>query len=483
MKAKARKSCPNCSRLQAKLNAQQAESEAQERRLAALEATVAGLQEQLAAARKNSATSSKPPSSDIVKPPKPPPPDGQAQRKIGGQPGHPKHERNPFPPEAVNDGSFDYRIDLCPRCGHGLEPAVWSAPRVIQQVDINEVPLSIQEHRGHSGWCSCCQKLFTAPLPIGIERGRLVGPTLTTLIAYLKGVCHASFSTIRKFLRDVVRLTISRGQLSAIIGKVTGALEQPYQELLDRLPEEEYLNVDETGHKQNRLRMWTWCFRAELYTLFKIDPTRSTDVLIEVLGREFDGVLGCDYFSSYRSYMDRFDVTIQFCLAHLIRDVKFLTTLPDARDRAYGERLREALRDLFKVIHRREHFSAKQFQRQLDLARFEVLRCAQIDVPATKHSRNIAARFEKHGTSYFRFMTTPGVEPTNNLAEQAIRFVVIDRLITQGTRSEGGNRWCERIWTVIASCTQQGRSVFEYLEAAVGAWFAGTEPPPLLPEA
>jgi hypothetical protein len=227
--------------LQAKLNAQQAELEAQKRRLAALEATVAKLQEQLAAARKNSATSSKPPSSDIVKPPKPPPPDGQARRKIGGQPGHPKHERDPFPSEAINDGSFDHRIDLCPRCGHGLEPAAWSEPRVIQQVDINEVPLSIQQHRGHSGWCSCCQKLYTASLPIGIERGRLVGPKLTTLIAYLKGVCHASFSTIRKFMRDVVHLTISRGQLSAIIGKVTRALEQPYQELLDRLPDETQL--------------------------------------------------------------------------------------------------------------------------------------------------------------------------------------------------------------------------------------------------
>ena len=224
-------------------------------------------------------------------------------------------------------------------------------------------------------------------------------------------------------------------------------------------------------------------FRAELYTLFKIDPTRSTDVLIKVLGMEFDGVLGCDYFSSYRSYMARFDVTIQFCLAHLIRDVKFLTTLPSARDRAYGERLREALRELFKVIHRREHFAAKQFQSQLDLARFKVLSCARIDVPATRRSRNMAARFEKHGASYFRFITTPGVEPTNNLAEQAIRFVVIDRLITQGTRSERGNRWCERIWTVIATCTQQGRSVFEYLDAAVGAWFADTDPPTLLPEA
>jgi transposase len=476
MRAKARKSCPNCGRLQARVDALEAE-------VAALKEVVAQLSQQLAAARKDSSTSSKPPSSDIVKPPKPEPPEGQDRRRIGGQPGHLKHERAAFPPELINGASVDYHLDLCPCCGHDLQPMLTIVPRVIQQVDINDVPLVIQEHRGHLAWCSHCQKQFEAPLPIGIERGGLVGPRLTTVIAYLKGVCHASFSTIRKFVRDVVRLTISRGQLAKIIAKVSQALEQPYEELLASLPEEPYLNVDETGHKQNRLRQWIWCFRADLYTLFKIDPTRSADVLIEVLGAEFDGVLGCDYFSAYRRYLREFNVTLQFCLAHLIRDVKFLTTLPDTRTQKYGTRLREALRELFGVIHGRERLTAKQFQGQLEAARAEVLRCATRDVPANKHGRNLAKRFEKHGESYFRFITTPGVEPTNNLAEQAIRFVVIDRLITQGTRSEKGNRWCERIWTVIATCTQQGRSVFEYLEAVVGAWFAGTEPPVLLPGA
>jgi transposase len=174
-------------------------------------------------------------------------------------------------------------------------------------------------------------------------------------------------------------------------------------------------------------------------------------------------------------------VLLQFCLAHLIRDVKYLTTLPDARDRAYGERLREALRCLFGVIHRREELSAAVFRSQLEAARAEVLRCGTWDVPETRPSRNLAKRLEAHGESYFRFLTARGVEPTNNLAEQAIRFVVLDRLVTQGTRSESGNRWCERIWTVIATCVQQGRSVFAYLEAAVRAWFAGTESPSLLP--
>src|SRR5512135_2141842 len=150
-------------------------------------------------------------------------------------------------------------------------------------------------------------------------------------------------------------------------------------------------------------------------------------------------------------------------MVHLIRDVKYLTTLPDARDRAYGGRLREALRSLFAVIHRREELPAVVFQNELEAARAEVLRWGTQDVPETRHSGNLAKRLEAHGASYFRFVTTPGVEPTNNLAEQAIRFVVIDRLVTQGTRSEAGNRWCERIWTVIATCGQQGRSVFAYL--------------------
>jgi transposase len=466
--------CANCQRLQAEVDSLRAELEA-------LRAVVVELQRQLAAARKDSSNSSKPPSSDIVKPPKPQPPPGQQRRKAGGQPGHTSHQRVPFPAEMLASQPSDYLLDACPGCGGHLLVTDDDEPIVVQRVDIAAIPLEIHEHRSHPGWCPHCRKAYYAPLPLSIERGGLAGPRLTTLIAYLKGGCHASFSTIRKFLRDVVGLTISRGQLAKIIGKVSRALEGPYEGLLHDLPEQARLNVDETGHKHNGQQHWTWCFRAGLYTLFKIDPTRSADVLIEVLGSEFDGVLGCDYFSAYRRYHRECGVVLQFCLAHLIRDVKFLTTLPDARDRLYGEGLREALRGLFGVIHRREEWTEPEFRVRLEAARDEVLRRGTRDVPATRASTNLAARLESHGDSYFRFITTPGSEPTNNLAEQAIRFVVIDRRITQGTRSERGDRWCERIRTVMATCSQQGRSVFEYLEAAVAAWFRGDEAPSLLP--
>ncbi len=100
--------------------------------------------------------------------------------------------------------------------------------------------------------------------------------------------------------------------------------------------------------------------------------------------------------------------------------------------------------------------------------------------PDTRHAQNMAKRFQKHGAAYFQFITTPGLEPTNNLAEQAIRFVVIDRLITQGTRGEAGRRWSERIWTVMATCAMQGRSAYDFLLEAVQASFQDRPAPSLL---
>jgi transposase len=474
MDAKPATPCAQCERLQQQVQLLQ-------QAVATLTAQVHDLQAKLAAATKNSSNSSKPPSSDLVKPPKPAPPDGQRRRR-GAQPGHPKHDRPPFTTEQLNGGTFSHLLDHCPDCGHAVEP-VAAPPRVVQQMDLDVrlIPITVAEHRGQPAWCSRCLKVHYAPLPAAVDKGGLVGPGLTTLVAYLKGACHASYSTIRKFLRDVVGVSISRGQLAKVIAKVSDALATPYEELLQALPGQAVLNVDETSHQDDGQLLWTWCFRAELYTLFKIDPTRSADVLLEVLGREFDGVLGCDHFSAYRRFMRQLGVRVQFCLAHLIRDVKFLMSLPSVAEKAYGARLCVALEKLFGVVHRREHLSADEFGRQLQQARDWVLAAGAVEVPDSRPCQVMARRLAKYGAAYFTFLTTPGVEPTNNLAEQAIRFVVLDRVVTQGTRGETGQRWCERIWTVIASCAQQGRSVFDYLAAAVQAHYSGVAVPSLLP--
>ena len=442
-----------------------------------LRAENAALQAEIVRLKKNSSNSSKPPSSDIVKPPKPMPAHG-GKRKIGGQPGHERHLREPFTAQEI-DRVERHSLQVCPDCGGRVRPA-GVPPRVVQQAELAARPVEIVEHQAGACRCEHCGKIHYAPLPAAVEQGGLLGPQLTGLVGYLKGVCHASFSTIRRFFHDVLKLTLSRGQLAKVITKAAAAMAGAYGQLRTLLPEEPYLNVDETGHKEKGKRWWTWCFRAPLYTLFKIDHSRGSEVLIAVLGEEFQGVLGCDYFSAYHKYMGDFGVAVQFCLAHLIRDVKFLTELPDQVTAAYGQRVLEGLRQMFHVIHRRETMDPVRFQRALEKTRDELIAVGK-RAPPRSEARNMAERFRQNGEACFRFITTPGVEPTNNLAEQAIRFVVIDRLVTQGTRSERGRRWNECIWTAIATCTQQGRSVFDYLCQSIDAHFTRKPPPSLLP--
>ena len=445
-------------------------------RIATLEKQVAELTDKVAKLSKNSSNSSKPPSSDIVKPSRKKKSNGS--RNIGGQPGHTKHERTPFTPEEIDEFQT-HTLDTCPDCGGKLEE-VKNSSKVVQQVEVVKKPIRIEQHTGLCYWCEHCQKIHYAPMPTHIEKGQLIGPRLTATIAYMKGACHCSFSTIRKFLRDVVGVAISRGQLSKLVQKASAAFEQAYQELLDYLPYEATLNVDETGHKENKKRFWTWCFRADAYTLFKIADTRGSRVLIDVLGEDFAGVIGCDYFSAYRKYMKDFDILIQFCIAHLIRELKYLAGLTDKATANYGQKLLDAMRDMFSIFHKAEELTESNFAKAMEVSRKAFLSIALNDVPDSRQAQNLANRFRTHGEAYFRFITTPSIEPTNNLAEQAIRFVVIDRYITQGTRSENGRAWCERIWTVLATCASQGRNAFDFICQSIQAHFSDQPFPSLL---
>lgn len=445
--------------------------------LARRDARVAELEAQLAASLKNSGNSSKPPSSDIVKPPKP---KGKGRRKQGGQPGHARHERPAFPPDQINEG-WEYRLFSCPDCGGHLRDAK-EAPRCLQQVELAPQPVIVTEHCGIAQWCHKCQKLHYGTWPAELTKAGLFGPQLTALVGFLKGACHMSFSGIRKYFRDVIKVHVSRGMLAKLVQKVSQSLQDPYEALLLFVKEQDRLNVDETGHKDRGKRHWTWCFRALTFTLYKVSPSRGCDVLLDVLGMEFNGVLGCDYFSAYRKYMRlNENALLQFCLAHFIRDVKFLAEHSNAKNRTYGQRLVEDLRKLFHTLHRRESYASETtFRRALQALEDEICLHAIMDCPETREAENLCRRFTKHGEAFFRFITTPNVEPTNNLAEQAIRFVAIHRRITQGTRGQKGQTWCERIWTAIATCAQQGRSVYEYLCQAIEAYFQDEPSPSLL---
>ena len=197
------------------------------------------LREEISRRKKNSSNSSKPPSSDIVKPPKEPKAKGSGQR--GGQPGHAKHERAPFPPERI-DRTVEY--ELPKEVAKGLRRL--AGGHVVQQADWAKRPLEIVEHRAARYVDPRTGRIVIAPLPPEVAKGGLVGPRLSALIAYLKSACHMSYATIQGLLREVWELVLREGELAKVAQKASAALAEPYDQVRQALAEQPHLGIDET---------------------------------------------------------------------------------------------------------------------------------------------------------------------------------------------------------------------------------------------
>ena len=161
--------------------------------------------------------------------------------------------------------------------------------------------------------------------------------------------------------------------------------------------------------------------------------------------------------------------------------------MPDEQTQTYGKKLLSAVKRMFKYIHNAEQMSQTDFQAAIEKAKMQILPIAINEVPSRinengkeelNEAQNMANRFRLHGEAYYRFTTTPGMDPTNNVAEQAIRFIVIDRYVTKGTKGREAN---ERLWTVIVTCALQGRSAYNLILQAVHAYFYDEPTPSLLP--
>jgi transposase len=446
-------------------------------RIEQLEAQNRELQAQLARLQKDSSNSSKPPSSDVTKPAKPN--QGKKKRQQGGQKGHAKHERKPFPPQEV-DRCYTYELEDT----RGLEPLdEW---RVVQQIELPEKLFIVTEHHARRYRCRRTGRIITAPLPDEVVKPGLLGPRLSTLVCYLKGVCHTSYRTVRHFLLETMGLDLSVGLLAKAVRRMTAALYDPYQQLIAALPRQPSLGIDETGLRHRGQGHWVWCAHAPGpygLTCFAVDASRGSKVIRQMIGPDYGGVIGCDYFSAYRKYLaDGEHVTVQFCWAHLIRDIKFMTDLPDQVTRNFADRLLEQVRKMFAVIHRRDRLTPRGYVRSLMRVRKKIIGIIR-RAPNRDEPRKLAKRFRDHGDGYFTFMDhdgVVGVEPTNNATERQIRFVVLDRKVTQGTKGEIGNQWCERIWSTVATCRQRNKPIFAFLLDAIHAQIHGTAAPSLI---
>ena len=469
---------------------QAAQLERQAAQIEKLLARIGELELQLAKAKKDSTTSSKPPSSDIAKPkPKQRPGRPKKPRK-GGQPGHQRHLREPLPAERV-DETIEYEIDQAEQDRLGLTPT--GEFESIQHIELPETPVYVTEHRlavyrdadGHL-YIPDCPEL----------KGPIFGPQMMAMIGWLKSVGHCSYSTIETWMEDVLQVPVSRGYLAKLCtGTISASLQDAYEELTEAIPTQQQLGSDETSIKDNGKKHWIWCITAVTFTVFHIATTRSREVLEKLVGKEFAGFLNLDYFSANCSFAWNYWIKAQYCWAHLIRNMRFLAEKhPDKKTKAWAEQLLDRSRKLFSAWHRREEMSDEGFHRSMITHRDRFLELVR-NPPSAKEARNLAARFaivqyaesqtNATGTydlsdDYFRFMFAQDVEPTNNHSEQQIRHCVIDRRITQGTRGEAGQRYHERMWTMIATCKKQNRSVFSFLRESITAKLNGEPAPSLI---
>ncbi len=167
------------------------------------------------------------------------------------------------------------------------------------------------------------------------------------------------------------------------------------------------------------------------------------------------------------------------CWAHLIRDIKFLSESSEKVTANYGDRLLKLCKLIFYLHHRREELGEEVFRRRMTKVKEEFLATGRRSMATG--AKDMVKRLKTHGESYFLFLEHPQVEPTNNLAERELRHCVMGRRITQGTRGNDGQRWCERIWTIMATCARQNRDAFAFVTESVRTFYAKQPQPSLLP--
>jgi len=441
--------------------------------------------------KRSSGNSSQPPSSD---PPSAPPRNQRPSsgKKRGAQPGHEGHRRKLYRVEECRRVS-DHRPRECRACGAALSGDD-ADPVRHQVVELPEVRPLVDEYRLHQLTCPDCGETTRAPLPVDVPVSGY-GPRLVASVGLLSGPYRLSQRQTQQALSDFYQVAVALGTINTLRQEVSAALAGPVEQAREFAQAQAVANADETGWRQGngdgnngqRRKAWLWVLVTTWVTVFQIHLSRSQAAAKELLGG-FAGYLVTDRWSGYGWWpLQR----RQLCWAHLIREFHKMAER-GGPSQAIGEGLLQQARRLFQLWHRvrdgtmtREAFGAAVVeigaavkQRLEEGAAYEVARREKSVRAQTARTCRQLLKVEE---ALWLFVRVPGVEPTNNAAERALRPAVIWRRTSLGTQSSLGSQFVARMLTVTLTLRSQQRPVLEYLTAACQAARQGMTAPSLRP--
>lgn len=458
--------------LQARVDAAEARATTAEARVTALEAENAELRARLG---RDSTNSNKPPSSDS--PYKQKPPVKRGLRKAGGQPGHKGVTREWLPPEKVNEHKL-VRASEC-ACGASLEglPAVPSGTWARQVVEVPAIVPHVTQYRFETVLCPCCARVNEPTVPP--EAATCTGPNLTALAATLVGEYHLSRDAAASLLGSVLNMPICAATVQDCCEQVSAGLQTATAEVDSSLPSSKRVHMDETSWRQRKALRWLWIAISELVTSFAIHPRRGRQQLGVWFPEGFSGVVTCDRWRPYEMFARR-----QLCWSHLERDLQAVidaagagVTPATAALAGAGEMFKTWWRFKDALITRADLQRDTQAYRE----QFKAFCAAGADQDKDRRWRALGGDLLRQWDAVFLFLDVEGLEPTNNTAEQGLRSGVIWRRTTQGTRTDSGSTFVQRIMTAHANCKRQGRNLLRFLADTLLADRQGLTPPSLMP--
>lgn len=444
---------------------------------AGLKAELAALKgEQMKADEKanaNSTNSNKPPSSD---PPGTRPGKTPTGKTRGAQVGHAPHRRPPVDPDKVSKRTVVRPLE-CRHCGSRALKLTDDAPLVHQVGELPEIEITWEQFDLHTCECRGCGKTTRAELPPGVPR-HMFGPRLLAFLAFLVAG-RMSRRQVQLLCLHVLGFRASLGAISEAEARTSSALAAPVAEAVAYARKRRIKHVDASSWSLAGQLQALWTIATSAVTVFFVASDQKAET-IAALMRSLRGFLVTDRGSQFGFWaMER----RQICWAHLIR--KFV---------AYSERKDEGAAIGYALLLIAQAMLSAWHQVRdgtITRARYKVMADnAQVAMEELL-ARGVALRLRglsgscanilEHKEALFRFAFVPGLEPTNNRAERALRAFVMWRKTSYGSQSERGCVFAQRLMTVVETLRQQKRPVFAFLVDACRAAQQRTPTPSLLP--